>query len=72
LLFAQVLQISAVHRPKDSEIDAHGKGVGNCVDATHEMSPRRLPDIACKLNYHGQDRVALRLPRTLPAPRAAD
>jgi hypothetical protein len=30
LLFAQVLQISAVHRPKDSEIDAHGKGVGNC------------------------------------------
>jgi hypothetical protein len=27
-----VLQISAVHRPKDSEIDAHGKGVGNCVD----------------------------------------
>jgi hypothetical protein len=25
-----VLQISAVHRPKDSEIDAHGKGVGNC------------------------------------------
>jgi hypothetical protein len=26
LLFAQVLQISAVHRPKDSEIDAHGKG----------------------------------------------
>jgi hypothetical protein len=24
-----VLQISAVHRPKDSEIDAHGKGVGN-------------------------------------------
>jgi hypothetical protein len=31
LLFAQVLQISAVHRPKDSEIDAHGKGVGNCA-----------------------------------------
>ncbi len=30
LLFAQVLQISAVHRPKDLEIDAHGKGVGNC------------------------------------------
>jgi hypothetical protein len=33
LLFAQVLQISAVHRPKDSEIDAHGKGVGNCIRA---------------------------------------
>ena len=33
LLFAQVLQISAVHRPKDSEIDAHGKGVGNCRSA---------------------------------------
>jgi hypothetical protein len=31
-----VLQISAVHRPKDSEIDAHGKGVGNCPGGATE------------------------------------
>jgi hypothetical protein len=42
-----VLQISAVHRPKDSEIDAHGKGVGNCWKSAplpfrQQSSPRQL------------------------------
>jgi hypothetical protein len=31
LLSRQVLQITAVHAVMDSEIDARGKGVGNCV-----------------------------------------
>ena len=35
LLFAQLLQITAVHRAMDSEIAPHGKGVGNCpIDVT--------------------------------------
>src|SRR5271157_5953218 len=32
LLFAQLLQITAIHRAMDSEIAPHGKGVGNCAD----------------------------------------
>src|ERR1700729_2547125 len=43
LLFAQVLQISAVHRPKDSEIDAHGKGVGNCRYSSERIITRLYP-----------------------------
>jgi len=31
LLLAQVLQITAVHRPMDSDIAPRGKGVGNCI-----------------------------------------
>ena len=30
------------------------------MDATHEMSPRRLPDIACKLNYQWTGSVGYR------------
>ena len=46
LLFAQVLQISPVHRPNDLEIDAHGKGVGNCSAAPACGSPIRPRRVA--------------------------
>src|SRR6202034_3143747 len=50
LLFAQVLQISAVHRPKDSEIDAHGKGVGNCFARKISASRKWCSRLRCERN----------------------
>jgi hypothetical protein len=46
-----VLQISAVHRPKDSEIDAHGKGVGNCAIDVLDLLDN--PNTSRALNYRG-------------------
>jgi hypothetical protein len=55
LVFAELLQISAIHAPRDSEIAPHGKGLGNNSDlAVHAaiaasfnpknaQPPRNLP-----------------------------
>ena len=48
LLFAQLLQITAVHRAMDLEIAPHGKGVGNCLAVEMIDNRAKLANLSLK------------------------